>query len=366
MIARWCGVWRAGFASPGSPRVVDEESSTPGGDWQRELSARLLDSRACAVFVGAHDIHGWADLEMKVALNRGTSDHDYRVFAVLLPDVGPVFDPSRLPPFLATKQWVDLREGPESAAADTEPDQRDSRCRRAGTGHGRETTGECPYRGLEVFKEEHARYFFGRAAQVQRLLEELRPSRFLAVIGQSGVGKSSLVRAGLLPQLRSGALPGQRELAFRRHPTRRAPDDVPGDRDRRAAAGTACTTPWIGSATDERTLHLAAALAVADEPAGTKLLVLVDQFEEVFTLCTRSGRAVGVRAQPDLRRDDPARPHGRRGHDARRLLPPIAQFPEFAQLVQSHHDARGPMNDARCARSSRSPRTRRACRSSRA
>ena len=54
---------------------------------------------------------------MKVALNRGTSDHDYRVFAVLLPDVGPVFDPSRLPPFLATKQWVDLREGPESAGA---------------------------------------------------------------------------------------------------------------------------------------------------------------------------------------------------------------------------------------------------------
>ena len=33
----------------------DEESSTPGGDWQRELSARLLDSRACAVFVGAHE-----------------------------------------------------------------------------------------------------------------------------------------------------------------------------------------------------------------------------------------------------------------------------------------------------------------------
>ena len=43
---------------------------------------------------------------------------------------------------------------------------------------------------------------------MQRLVETLRQGRFLAVIGQSGVGKSSLVRAGLLPRLRTGALPG--------------------------------------------------------------------------------------------------------------------------------------------------------------
>ena len=172
----------------------------------RELEARLGDSRACAVFHGPNDIVGWERQEMEVALCRGIADHDFRVFAVLLPGLG-YFDASMLPPFLATRQWVDLRDGPESEAAIQdfvnaiygvarvpEPPPDDE--------------GECPYRGLDMFEEEHAKYFFGRRAQVQRLVEVLRRDRFVAVVGQSGVGKSSLVRAGLLPQLGAGALPG--------------------------------------------------------------------------------------------------------------------------------------------------------------
>ena len=66
----------------------------------------------------------------------------------------------------------------------------------------------CPYRGLEVFHEEDARFFFGRRAAVQRLVENLKTGRFLAVVGPSGSGKSSLVRAGPVPRLRAGDLPG--------------------------------------------------------------------------------------------------------------------------------------------------------------
>ena len=65
----------------------------------------------------------------------------------------------------------------------------------------------CPYRGLAVFEEADAPFFFGREADTQHLLEQLRTQRFLAVIGPSGSGKSSVVRAGVLPQLRQGALP---------------------------------------------------------------------------------------------------------------------------------------------------------------
>ena len=56
-----------------------------------------------------------------------------------------------------------------------------------------------PFRGLEVFDEDHAEFFFGRDALTQQLVEQLREDRFLAVIGRSGSGKSSVVRAGLVP-----------------------------------------------------------------------------------------------------------------------------------------------------------------------
>ena len=60
---------------------------------------------------------GWADLEMKVALDRARHDRDFRSSRCCSPGSVQSSTPSRLPPFLATRQWVDLREGPESAGA---------------------------------------------------------------------------------------------------------------------------------------------------------------------------------------------------------------------------------------------------------
>jgi len=71
--------------------------------------------------------------------------------------------------------------------------------------------GICPYMGLRAFAEEDARYFQGRDALTQRLIEEFRHSA-LAVVGASGSGKSSVVQAGLIPQLRQGKqLPGSEQ-----------------------------------------------------------------------------------------------------------------------------------------------------------
>ncbi len=64
------------------------------------------------------------------------------------------------------------------------------------------TPGEPPYKGLINFEEQDAAWFFGRAAACEKLLQALEGQRFLAVIGASGSGKSSLVRAGLLPLFR--------------------------------------------------------------------------------------------------------------------------------------------------------------------
>src|SRR5690242_5524622 len=68
--------------------------------------------------------------------------------------------------------------------------------------------GQSPYLGLDAFSEASADRFFGRQELITRMLDRLREQRLLAVVGPSGSGKSSVVRAGLPPALWSGALPG--------------------------------------------------------------------------------------------------------------------------------------------------------------
>ena len=80
-------------------------------------------------------------------------------------------------------------------------------------------TDICPYRGLSAFTETDAEFFFGREALVADLVSHLRHNpRFLAVVGPSGSGKSSVVQAGLFPALRRGEVPGSESwdiLSFR-------------------------------------------------------------------------------------------------------------------------------------------------------
>ena len=61
-----------------------------------------------------------------------------------------------------------------------------------------------PYPGLRPFRRDEADIFFGREVQVDQLLAKLETCRFLAVVGVSGCGKSSLVRSGMLSALESG------------------------------------------------------------------------------------------------------------------------------------------------------------------
>lgn len=65
-----------------------------------------------------------------------------------------------------------------------------------------------PFPGLRPFETDEYRLFFGREGQADALIARLQRSRFLAVVGTSGSGKSSLVRAGLLPALRGGMMAG--------------------------------------------------------------------------------------------------------------------------------------------------------------
>ena len=146
-----------------------------------------------------------------------------------------------------------------------------------------------PYPGLRPFDIDESHLFFGREEQTDELLRRLRDTRFLAVVGPSGCGKSSLVRAGMIAALQSGFMvaAGSRwRFAIMRpggHPMRRlaaalleqgglAADDT----DRAAAAGA------LGATLRRGPLGLIEALHETPLPAATNLLVLVDQFEEIF------------------------------------------------------------------------------------
>ncbi|HEX6228215.1 MAG TPA: BTAD domain-containing putative transcriptional regulator, partial [Solirubrobacterales bacterium] len=144
-----------------------------------------------------------------------------------------------------------------------------------------------PYKGLRPFLEPDAADFFGRDALLARLLERMRErvegSRFLAVVGASGSGKSSVVRAGLIPALRTGALPGsERWFVVEMHPGAHPFEELGA-----ALLKIAVNAP-AGLAARLREGGLS---RVAGEllPPDAELLVVIDQFEELFTLVEDEG-----------------------------------------------------------------------------
>ncbi|HEX5937547.1 MAG TPA: extracellular solute-binding protein [Actinomycetota bacterium] len=142
-----------------------------------------------------------------------------------------------------------------------------------------------PYKGLHSFVEADADDFFGRDALidtlVDRLAEPVEGSRFLAVVGPSGSGKSSAVRAGLVPTLRSGALPGSEAWFF----VEMLPGSQPFEELETALQQVAVDPPSdlleILEASDDGLAQVVGRILPDD---GTELVLVVDQLEEVFTM----------------------------------------------------------------------------------
>ena len=184
--------------------------------------------------------------------------------------------------------------------------------------------GICPFKGLASFEPVDAEYFFGRERLVAELVARLAAGGFLGVIGPSGSGKSSVLRAGLLPALAGGVLPGS--AGWQRRLLR--PGERPLEELRRVL---------LSGANDP----LAEALDAL--PRNARLLLAVDQLEELFTACRSDaeraafaealaraacdpdGRAVVVVA---LRADF----YGR-----------FAVYPGLAELLGANHVLVGPM-----------------------
>ncbi|MEW2417452.1 trypsin-like peptidase domain-containing protein [Streptomyces sp. NPDC046866] len=127
----------------------------------------------------------------------------------------------------------------------------------------------CPYRGLEPFTAEHARWFQGRQEAVQQVVTNLAQQRRLTLLlGPSGSGKSSLIQAGVLRELSEGELPGSdRWLALIARPRQ----DLAAEIERAGLPGA--RTEGIAGAVTRR---------LAAEPNHQRILLIIDQFEELF------------------------------------------------------------------------------------
>jgi serine/threonine protein kinase len=142
------------------------------------------------------------------------------------------------------------------------------------------TTAECPYKGLAAYQPDDAPRFFGREALIDDLVRRLQMQRVLVVGGPSGSGKSSVVRAGLIPALSSGALLGSeswRVVLFTpgRDPLGELYFQV------KTALGAAAPAVSLEDLLARPTLarHL-----VGSGSSQPTLLLCIDQFEELFTL----------------------------------------------------------------------------------
>ncbi len=151
-----------------------------------------------------------------------------------------------------------------------------------------------PFKGLEAFQQTDAALFFGREELTRKAIQRLRRTSFLAVVGASGSGKSSLVRAGIIPQLRSGVIDGSDDwpiLIF-----------SPGAHPIEALAKR--LNPLLAEKMSEsyppetlmEELRISGSVlqvverALQGDPESTRLLLVVDQFEEVFTRTSETER----------------------------------------------------------------------------
>ncbi|MEV5873859.1 WD40 repeat domain-containing protein [Streptomyces sp. NPDC052101] len=246
----------------------------------------------------------------------------------------------------------------------------------------------CPYRGLAPYRQEDARWFFGRERSTSALVAQLRAAErtggLVMLVGASGAGKSSLLNAGLVPAVRGGALhagsgapsgavstpasatgdgkdaadcvlhlvPGADPLG---ELVRRIPDLTEVAADARRAEQEATENPAVPGSDSPRVARAAreamAQWAHREAPPERRPVVIVDQFEEAFTLCADEADRRTFIQLLHAACTPPADAHG--PAPVRVVLGIRADFyeqclgyPELADALQHRHMVLGPLTSA--------------------
>ena len=226
----------------------------------------------------------WVDIEVRAALSRVATDRDFLFIPVLAPEIGL----NALPPFARLYQGVldplGKGAGLERLLKAVLKAEWDKAVRLIGE----------PFVGLRSMCEEEADRFFGRDAEIEELVEKFRKLRLVAIVADSGTGKSSLAEAGFAPKFRGGALadPSRSEPDDRVwHVVAMRPGANPGEGLKTGVSEAAEKLGLTGSERADLRKRIAlddpseAAFALqCDLPTKkTATLLIVDQFEELLT-----------------------------------------------------------------------------------
>lgn len=204
----------------------------------------------------------------------------------------------------------------------------------------------CPYKGLAAFQPEDASLFFGRETFVDELVGRLRSARKLVIGGPSGSGKSSLLRAGLIPAVEAGALPGSQNW--------RVELFTPGSdavAELRHQLATLASDGEIPSVAQLRSDPRSVRRLTTAEPG---VLLAIDQFEELFTLNSPADAECFLVVLAEL--VDPPRSQVRVAMSLRAdFYGASALYPWLARCISDNQVLVGPMQRAELRRAIEGP-----------
>ncbi len=283
---------------------IDKADLRAGRRWKGGLQDALGQSTAFAVYVGSRGIVNWVQDEVDVALDKAHDPNDPGY--PLIPVLAPGIDPRILPSFLSQFQGV------ANVERDGEAFNRLLRAVLRQEPRAAVRAVDEPFVGLQAFDSSKAHLFFGRETDVDRLVGLLRGETLVMVTGDSGSGKSSLVKAGLVPAFRGGCLGQPRDQGLDEtiwqvvetrpgsEPFGRFADDL-RDTARRAGIAVdeasklaAMVRPKADTSPSPDAVRDALLSSLPADIAGrAKFLVVVDQFEE-FRTATAAGDYVAA------------------------------------------------------------------------
>ncbi|HET7384913.1 MAG TPA: TIR domain-containing protein [Pseudolabrys sp.] len=265
---------------------LDKDDLAPGIGWQAQLEKVISEeATAFAVVVGANGVVNWVESEVRLALSRATSVPDYPFIPILSKECS---GSEALPAFARRYQGV------RDPLNDSEEFAKLLRAVLHRSPAEKTIVLDSPFVGLKAMTEADADRFFGRSEEIAELVDKLKHHRLIAIVADSGAGKSSLAQAGLIPAFRGGALadtagrePDDRlwqvvVMRPRAHPIEGLKRGVTEAAERlgRAADDCAALRKRIDPADPSETAYAIR----CDLPVGrTETLLIVDQFEELLT-----------------------------------------------------------------------------------